>query len=108
MPEVRPGLVADDPGSRNKLLGGPSFASFASVGLVFASLLTAGGASDARSTTLDGNYKLQRGVCRREADNLHVLQSRFTPGPKDVILGDLLLALWVHDPQCRRAFQAVR
>jgi len=108
MPEVRPGLVADDPGSRNKLLGGPSFASFASVGLVFASLLTAGGASDARSTTLDGNYKLQRGVCRREGDDLYIFQPGFAAGGEDVILGDLLLAFRVDDPQCCRAFQALR
>src|SRR6266852_3809263 len=47
----------------------------------------------------NGNHEFQRGVCRRKADNFHVLQATVAAGGENVVFRDVFLSFGIDGPQ---------
>src|SRR5580700_4594612 len=52
--------------------------------------------------------KLQSGMRRREGDNLHILQTRFSSGGDHVVLCNALLTFGINDPERGGALHGFR
>src|SRR5258708_16410050 len=58
--------------------------------------------------TFDGNHKLERRVCFREADDFHILQSCFAPRGEYVFFRNVFPPLGINNPERSRGLQRFR
>src|SRR5258708_28407904 len=56
----------------------------------------------------DGNHKLERRVCCREADDFHILQSCFAPRGEYVFFRNVFPPLGINNPERSSALQRFR